>query len=67
MLDSFEDIMDMVVHYSRFVELFFCGRRGEFVVIIELYGRWITAVKTSVWGELVGSGGCGIIGKLWKR
>ena len=56
--------MDVVMHCSHFVEPFFCSRGGEFVVVIEVYGAWIKAIKTSIWGEFVGRGGCGIVGKF---
>ena len=36
-LDPYEDIMNMVVHYSHSIEAFFCSRRGEFVVIVMVY------------------------------
>ena len=67
MLDALEDVVDVVVHGSHSVELFFCGWRGEFVVVIEVYGAWIKAIETSIRGEFVGSGGCSIIGKFCKR
>ena len=66
-VDTLEDIVDMVVHYSHSVEPFFCSGGGEFVVVIEVYGAWIKAIETSVGGECVGRGGCSIIGKLWER
>ena len=67
MVDALEDVMDVVVHYSHSVEPFFYGGRVEFVAVIELYGGWIKAIETSIRGEFVGSGGCGIIGKFCKR
>ena len=67
MVDTFEDVVDMVVYRSHSIEPFFCGRRGQFVVVIEVYGAWIKAIETSVGGEFVGSGGCSIIGKFCKR
>ena len=36
-VDMFENIIDVVVHYSHSVETFFCGRVKEFVVVIKLY------------------------------
>ena len=66
-VDSFENIVDVVVHCSYSVEPFFCSGRGEFVVVIEVYGEWIKAIETSIKGEFVGSGGCNIIGKFCKR
>ena len=67
MVDTFEDIVDIVVHYSHSVEPFFCGRGREFVVIVEVYGAWIKAIKTSVWRQFVDHGGCGIVGKFCER
>ena len=67
MVDALEDVADVVVHYSYSMEPFFSGRRGEFVVVIEVYGAWIKAIETSIRGEFVVSGGCGIIGKFCKR
>ena len=65
MVDTFEDLVDMVVHGSHSVEPFFCVGRGEFVVVIEVYDVWIKAIEISEWGEFVGRGGCGIVGKFW--
>ena len=36
-VDVLEDVVDVVVHCSHSREAFFCGRGGEFVVIIEVY------------------------------
>ena len=33
-IDSFEDILDVVVYCRHSVELFFCRAGGEFVVIM---------------------------------
>ena len=67
LVDAFEDVVDMVVHCCHSVEPFFCGRGGEFVVIIKLYSACIKAIVNSAGGEFMGSGGCGIIGKFRKR
>ena len=67
MVDGLEDVVDVVVRSCHSVKPFFCGRRGEFVVVIEVYGVWIKAIETSIRGEFVGNGGCGIIGKFCKR
>ena len=64
---SFEDVVDMVVHYSNFIEPFFCSQRGEFVVVVEVYSVWIKSIETSVGAEFVGSGRCCIVGKFCKR
>ena len=39
----------------------------EFVDVIKVHGAWIKAIETSIVGEFVGSGGCGIIGKFCQR
>ena len=67
MVDALEDVVDVIVQCSHSVDSFFCGWRGEFVVVIEVYGPWIKAIETLVNGEFVGSGGCGIIGKFCER
>ena len=67
MVDTFEDIVDVFVHRSHSIKPFFCSGRGELVVVMEVYGSWIKAIETSIIGEFVGSGGCGIIGKFCKR
>ena len=66
-VDSFEDVVDIVVHYSHSIQPFFCGRGGDFVVIVEKYGQWIKDIETSIWREFVGRGGCGIVGKFCGR
>ena len=63
----FEYVVDIVGHCSHSVESFFYSRRGEFVVVIEVYGAWIKAIETSVGGEFVGSGVCSIMGKFCER
>ena len=45
---SFEDVVDVVMHYSHSVEAFFCNRGGEFVVVNEVYDACIKATETSV-------------------
>ena len=60
-VDSFEDVVDVVMHCSHSVKPFFCSER-EFVVVIEVYGLWIKAIETSIWGEFVGHSGCSIVG-----
>ena len=58
--------MDMVMHSGHAVEPFFCGGRGEFIVIIEVNCVKVEAIQTSVGGEFVGSGRCGVVGKFGK-
>ena len=66
-VDSFEEVVDMVMHCSHSVKPFFCSWGGEFVVVIEVYGAWIKAIETSAEREIVGSGSCSVIGKFCKR
>ena len=66
-VDSFEDVVDVVLNCSCSIESFFCRVGGEFVVVIEVYGAWIKAIETSVVGEFVGSGCCGIVGTFSDR
>ena len=66
-VDSLQDVIDVVMHCSHSVVPFFCSRGGDFVVVIDVYGVWIKAIETSVGGELVGSGGYGILGKFCKK
>ena len=66
MVDALKDVADVVVHCSHSVQPFFCSGRGEFIVVIEVYGGWINAIETSIMGEFVGSGGCVIIGKFYE-
>ena len=67
MVDAPEEVVDVVVHCSHSVEPFFCDCRGEFIVVVKVYGAWIQAIDTPIRGEFVGSGGCGIIGKFCER
>ena len=66
-VDVFEDIVDIVVHYSHSVKPFFCSRCGEFVVVVNVYGAWIEAIETSARGECVGCSSYGIIVKFCER
>ena len=67
MVDAFENVVDMVVYCSHSVKPFFCGRAGEFVGVIEVYGAWIKAIETSIREEFVGSGRCSVVGKFCER
>ena len=66
-VNSFKDIVDVVVRCIDSVELFFCGKSGEFVVFVEVCDVWIKATENSVLAEFVCSGSCGVISNLWKR
>ena len=66
MVDFLKDIVDMVMYCSHAVEPFFCGGRGEFVVIVEVNRARVEAIETSIGAEFVGSGRCGVVGKFSK-
>ena len=38
MVHVFEEVVDVVVHYSHSVEPFICSGGGEFVVVVKVYG-----------------------------
>ena len=59
-VDSFKDVMDMVMYCSHMVEAFFYGGRGEFVVIIEVNCARVESIEASVRGEFVGSSHCSL-------
>ena len=67
MVDSFKDVVDVIVYCSHSIEPFFSSGGRVFVVVIGVYGAWIIALETAVGGEFVGSGGCGLIGKSCER
>lgn len=52
-VDCMEDIVDKIVHYRHSIKIFLCRRRGDFVVVINLYSAFIKSIETSVWGEFV--------------
>ena len=66
-VDSFENVIDMVMYYSHSIKLFLYSKRGECVVVVEVYNAWIKDMETSMWGEFISSTGCGIIDKFCKR
>ena len=66
-VDLFEDVADVVMHYSHFIKPFICSSREEFVDIITVYGTWIKTIETFVEGEFLYSGSSGIVGKFSER
>ena len=66
-VDTFEDVVDKVVHSSHSVEPLSHSGRGEFVVGIETCSLWIKAIENSICGEFVGSGGCSVVDTICKR
>ena len=66
-VDSFQDVVYVVMHCSHPVKPLFCSGRGEFVVVIGVYGAWIKATETSVGGHFVAGWGCGVVGKFCER
>lgn len=65
--DAFENVVYVVVLCSHSAEVFFCSRRGEFVVVIKVYGACIEAIVPSAWGEVMCSSSCDIIGTFCQR
>ena len=66
-VDAFEDVVDMGVYCSYSVQPVFCSSGSEFVVVVEMYGKWIKTIDTSVLGEFMSSDSCGTIGTFCKR
>ena len=65
--DVFEDMVDVVWHYSNSIEAFLYSRWGELVVVVEAYGVEIEAIGTSIVGKFAGISGHGIIGQFCER
>ena len=65
--DSFEYILNVVVHCSYLVKPFFCGGKVEFAGIVNKHSAWIKGIEASVYVEFVDSSGCGVVGKDSKR
>ena len=63
-VDTFEDVMDVVVQYSHSVKAFFYGRRAVFIVVIKVNCARIKDIETSVRREFLSSRGCGIADKV---
>ena len=66
-LDMLEGIVYLFVHCCHSISPFFGCGRGEFVVIIKVYGSRVETTETSIRGEFVGSGCCGVVGKFGER
>ena len=64
---AFEDVVDMLVHYSDSVHSFFCASRQEFLVFIHVDGEGPTAAETSTFGEFGNTGRHSAIGKFCNR
>ena len=45
---SFNDIVDLDMHGSHSIKLFFYSGRREFIVIVEVFVMWIKAIETSI-------------------
>ena len=67
MLDVFKEIVKGVKQCRQLVLPFFFNRGGGFVVIVDLYGVWIQAMKPSILGEFVYNARCGVVGKFCER
>ena len=66
-VDSFEYVVDVVMHCSNSVKPFFCRRGGGCVVVIKVHGAWIKAIETSVGRKFVGSRGYNIKARLYEK
>ena len=47
-VDSFENIVYVVMYYSDCIKPFFYRARGDFIVIVKVYDAWIKAIETSI-------------------
>jgi len=59
--------MNLVVYCCHAVKPFLGGRRGEFVVIREVYSARVEAIQAAVGAVLVGGCGGSIVSKLGKK
>ena len=59
--------MDVVMHWGYSIDQLFGSERGQFAVLIEVYGVQIAAIETSIRVEWVCSGGCAIVDKFKQR
>ena len=66
-VNTFKNVINVVVYCCHSLKPFFCTNREEFVVIIVAYSAWIKPTETSVRGEFMNSSSCGIMGKFCKR
>ena len=66
-IDTSEDVMDVVVYSSHYVKPFFGGLRGEFIVFTAVCSARVKCIVSSLSGEFVRSCGCGLGGKFCKR
>jgi len=66
-VDLLEGIVNLVVYCCHAVEPFLGGRRGEFMVIREVYSVRVKAIQATVGRVLVGGCGGSIVSKLSKR
>ena len=65
--NSFNYIVDVVVHCSSSVVPLFCCRGVEFVVVIKVHGAQIKATETSMQEGFIDCCGCGIAGNICDR
>ena len=66
-VNYFQDVVDVVVHYNHSIKPFFCGRREKFVLVIKVDSVRIKAIVASVEAEFVNSVGYGMISKFCNR
>jgi len=61
---SFEGIMYLIFYGIHPIEIFYCCRRGELVIIVEVSHVRVEAIESFIRGEFIGCGGISIISKL---
>jgi len=66
-VDLLVSIVNLIVYCCHAVKPFLGGRRGEFVVIREVYSARVKAVQAAVVRVLVGGCGGSIVSKLGTR
>ena len=52
----FENIIDMIIHHSYSIQVFFCSGEEELIGIVAMYWACIKVIKTSIKGEFVSIG-----------
>ena len=66
-INSFGNVVDVLIYTTHSRDAFFCGGVGKFIVVIQVYIARIKDIETSVGGEYVACGSCGMAGTFCKR
>ena len=66
-VDTFEGVVNLVMHCSHSVSPFFSGGGREFRVVIEVYRAWVETIQASVGRVTMAGRRCSIVGKFGKR